>query len=247
MTNSIMQTGGLTMSSLEIAAYTGKAHRHVLRDIRKMLAELNEPNFGRVGREAIFDSTYLDAKGEKRECFNLPKRELLILVSGYSVQMRAAIIDRVAELENLIANATGESGLVTDLAAEVRQVVGGIVKSVVHSQLTDIMPTMVAGYVAEHSLNITDGVTAGEVCDLSRVAAKYPRGISARVSTHMARFCAVRNISVPVTRLGRVRAMVFPTHAAREWLDLEGRGLIKRWVAEKSNQTSLRLVGGKAA
>ncbi len=130
---------------------------------------------------------------------------------------------------------------------DMRKIFGGIVKNVVHAQLIDVMPKLVAGYVAEHSLNITDGVTAGEVCDLSRVTAKYPRGISSRVSTLMARFCAVRNISVPITRLGRVRAMVFPTHAAREWLDLEGRSLIRRWVAEKTNQTALRLVGGRAA
>lgn len=125
---------------------------------------------------------------------------------------------------------------------EMRKIFGGIVKTVVHAQLTDVMPQLVAGYIAEHNLSIADGVTAGEVCDLSRVSAKYPRGISARVSRQMVRFCAVRNIDVPVTRMGRVRAMVFPTYAAREWLDLEGRGLIKRWVNEKAGQGSLRLV-----
>jgi hypothetical protein len=124
---------------------------------------------------------------------------------------------------------------------ETRKIFGGIVKSVVHSQLTEVMPQLVAGYVAEHNLSIADGLTSGEVCHLSGVSEKYPRGVSSKVSGHMSRFCAVRNISVPVTRLGRVRAMVFPTHAAREWLDLEGRGLIKRWVEEKNGQQAMRL------
>ena len=81
-----------TMSSLEIAERTGKEHRHVLRDVRVMLEGLGitEPKFG---------SSYRDATGRSLPCFNLPKRECLILVSGYSVTMRAAIIDRWQELE----------------------------------------------------------------------------------------------------------------------------------------------------
>ncbi|WP_245269903.1 Rha family transcriptional regulator [Nitrobacter hamburgensis] len=62
----------LTMSSLEIAGLTGKAHRIVMRDIRSILNALKiEP----VGGETRFGSTYLDAKGQVRECFTLPKRE----------------------------------------------------------------------------------------------------------------------------------------------------------------------------
>lgn len=89
-----MVIGGdrLTMSSREIAELTGKDHKNVLADARKMLEDLGM-------RSADFSARYKDAKGEYRQCFNLPKRETLILVSGYNVQMRARIIDRWQELE----------------------------------------------------------------------------------------------------------------------------------------------------
>lgn len=120
----------------------------------------------------------------------------------------------------------------------------GIVRSSIHkiTEIEKVVNALAAIVQPPVPVVVADGVTAGEVCDLSRVCAKYPRGIAARVSTQMTRFCATRNITVPVTRLGRVRAQVFPTHAAREWLDVGGRALIKRWVEEKSGQTVLRLV-----
>ena len=79
-----------SMSSLEIAELTGKEHRNVMSDIRKMLDELNID-------AAMFSATYKAGRNNTYECFNLPKRETLILVSGYSVSMRASIIDRWQE------------------------------------------------------------------------------------------------------------------------------------------------------
>lgn len=83
-----------SMSTLEISELTGKRHDHVMRDTRKMLVELHGendlPKFGGV---------YRGGNGEDRPCFELPKRETLILVSGYNLKMRAAIIDRWQELE----------------------------------------------------------------------------------------------------------------------------------------------------
>ncbi|ATO57154.1 phage regulatory protein, rha family [Bartonella sp. 1-1C] len=88
-----------TMSSREIAELCDKRHDHVMRDIKKMLEELNAPKFGVVD----FSGYYLDSKGETRPCYHLPKRECLILVSGYSTSLRAKIIDRWQELEKQVA------------------------------------------------------------------------------------------------------------------------------------------------
>ena len=81
-----------TMTSREIAELTGKEHFHVMRDIRAMLAELQVD-------ESTFGCSYKDGAGRLQPAFQLPKRECLILVSGYSLALRARIIDRWQELE----------------------------------------------------------------------------------------------------------------------------------------------------
>jgi len=84
----------LAMSSREIADLTGKEHRNVLRDIRDMLVQLH----GETGL-LNFEHSYLNAQNKPQPEYLLPKRETLILVSGYSVDLRAKIIDRWQDLE----------------------------------------------------------------------------------------------------------------------------------------------------
>jgi len=74
-----------TMSSREIAELCGKEHKNVMADIRSMCESLNI-------QSAEFSADYKDDKGRTYPCFNLPKRESLILVSGYDVVTRAKII-----------------------------------------------------------------------------------------------------------------------------------------------------------
>lgn len=83
----------VAISSVNISTLTGKNHSHIMRDIRLMLAELE------LG-ESIFGSTYYDVQGKERPMFLLPKREALILSSGYSIQLRAKIIDRLEQMES---------------------------------------------------------------------------------------------------------------------------------------------------
>ena len=81
-----------TMSSLEIAELCGKEHRNVMRDIRAVLEE--------AGIDALrFERIYLDARNRKKPCYHLPRFECDLVVSGYSVKYRAAIIKRWHELE----------------------------------------------------------------------------------------------------------------------------------------------------
>lgn len=229
----ITQGHALTMSSLEIAGLTGKQHQHVLRDIRKMLEALGETdtfvqNWTKVS----------SGNGRPLEVVKLPKRETLVLVTGYSVEMRARIIDRWQELETVVAEAAGSLSVMPPEVLEYIRRTDGISRMLSH-KVTEIEKAM-------HDMVVADGVTAGEVCDLAKVATSYPRGLSGRVSRRLSLFCARNGEKPRISRLGRVRAQLFPTHLVREWLDVEGRALIRRWIDEKKGQGKLRLVGGNA-
>ena len=84
------------MSSREIAELTEKSHSHV-RDIRAMFEDL-------LGDVSRFARIYSDSMNRQQLEYTLPKRETLILVSGYSAILRARIIDRWMELEEQVTS-----------------------------------------------------------------------------------------------------------------------------------------------
>ena len=103
-----------TMTSREIAELTGKQHKDVLHDIRKMLEDLGLTS-------ADFSADLPDAYGRPQPAFRLPKRECLILVSGYSVQMRARHIaagERLREMNREAARIAAADECAQRWAAE---------------------------------------------------------------------------------------------------------------------------------
>lgn len=92
--NTAMQSSPVqqeTMSSREIAELTEKRHPDVKRDIQAQL--------GQLGDVSRFAHTYLDASNRVQTEYNLPRRECEILITGYDVKRRAAVIDRWFQLE----------------------------------------------------------------------------------------------------------------------------------------------------
>ena len=88
------------MSSLEIAEITGKNHKHVLRDIQKMLKELGLEEGPDLGSPIQWVETkYLTAQNKALPMVILDKRRTFTLLSRYSFKLADLIVGRWVELE----------------------------------------------------------------------------------------------------------------------------------------------------
>ena len=92
MNQLITSSQPLTMSSREIAQLTEKEHKTVMRDIRVMLKDLGHGTDLYLGQYSSNNRMYDE--------YNLPKRETLLLVSGYMLHVRVKIVDRLEYLES---------------------------------------------------------------------------------------------------------------------------------------------------
>lgn len=229
------ENANLTMSSLEIAGLTGKRHDNILRDVRSMAKDL--------GLSLNFEEKS-SGNGRPLTVVNLSKRETLILVSGYSTELRARIIDRWMELEAVIAAANTSSGMVTDLAAEVRSAIGGITKGIVHKELTEIIPSMVRAALAENTTLLRVGRTSGEIW----ASAGLPKLKNAPtwLGNRLAEMgCAIENDGR--VEVGGRKFRIFDPDKAAICMK---NGLLhkaKIYVADRTEtgQQNLRLVGGE--
>lgn len=88
----------LTMSSVEIATLTNKRHDNVRADIEKI---------GRALSLTFQEKPVPSNGGRPVKALLLSKRETMILVSGYSIELRARIVDRWMELEEQVASSSG--------------------------------------------------------------------------------------------------------------------------------------------
>lgn len=84
----------LTMTSREIAELTGKEHKHVLRDIEVMLAELD------LNKEGYAQTWTHPQNGQTYPEYALDRELTDTLLTGYSVVLRRKVIARWRELES---------------------------------------------------------------------------------------------------------------------------------------------------
>ena len=96
MNNELIQFGESrkTMSSLEIAKIIGKEHKNVMQSIRNM-----EPAWEKVSGLKFQLTTYQDAQGKPRPCYELTYRETLFVATKFKDEERATLILRWEQLE----------------------------------------------------------------------------------------------------------------------------------------------------
>ena len=88
----IANNQALTMSSREIAELTGSEHSNTLKTIRNL-----------VNKGVVFGNETQrlnEQNGQYYPEFELDYRNTMVVVSGYSAELRAAVVDRWLELES---------------------------------------------------------------------------------------------------------------------------------------------------
>lgn len=140
--------------------------------------------------------------------------------------------------ERMEGRAAVPSMTVTNIAAEVRSVIGGIVKSVVHNEIVAILPAMIRAELA-NGLMIRRGKTAGQIwreAGLPRI-----KNVAGWFGNRLERMgCAVN--AGERAEMGDVSARLFDPDKAKVWLDNGGRILVSEKIAERQGQGVLKLV-----
>ena len=82
------------MTSLEVAEFTGKQHKHVLEAIRNM-----EPAWAKINGSNFRLIEYTDQRGRQKPCYSLTKEETLFISAKFDDVIRARLVKRWMQLE----------------------------------------------------------------------------------------------------------------------------------------------------
>lgn len=226
----------LTMSSLEIAGLTGKRHDHVARDIKKMLLALHgegAPKFG---------GTYLDNQGKERPLYSLPQRECLILVSGYSIAMRARIIDRWRELEAAVASdSAGRDVSVTQIDPAAMKALGGMLKGILHKQLAETLPALLEErLVADPRRAALDYVSVRQMLDDAKALSRKRNGLNRKCGRDLlgrAMMVASSGQPLPAKKCPHTGVWLYKQEFADRFMRERGLGLVADHNAAVAGQS----------
>ncbi len=132
------------------------------------------------------------------------------------------------------------AGAVTDLSADVRRALGGIVKGVVHRELSEILPALVRAELADGRFLIRSGRTAKQVWDDYGLPARV-RGSTQWLGNRLAELGALHAGGLRADR-GDSAIRLFDPDKARALLDLGLAERARAYVAERRGQLRLKLV-----
>lgn len=113
MNNLALLENQQTITSLEVAEMIGKEHSKLLKDIRRYTEQLNEAKIGLV--DFFTESTYVDAKGENRPCYEVTKKgcEFIAhkLTGQKGTEFTAKYINRFHDMEDYIKQSDNKTSI----------------------------------------------------------------------------------------------------------------------------------------
>ena len=122
-----------------------------------------------------------------------------------------------------------------------RRQIGGIVKSVLHKEIVNLLPALVAAELERDPRHVAVSyVPALQVLIDHKVPPKGRGHLSRRVSTRLRRFCGDRGFMVRLSR--EPTRYLYPPEAVLAWLAHEGAALIRDHIAKLNGQGVLKLV-----
>lgn len=235
-----VKDGAAVADSRDVAAVFGKQHKHVIEKIDNLLRgapHLNGPNFRLV--------PYEDAKGETRRAYEMDRKAFSLLAMRFTgakaLQWQLAYIDAFDRMEAALRS--GGLPQIT-LPPEIRTAIGGIVKGIVHKELTQVIPAMVAEQLMSGRGKVVEGISALEVAEMAGYPkGKRPRGLIQFITSRLRRYHEDRGVIPHRTPHGSCKVMIYVEALARGWMREGGRAAIEQYVAERRGQGRLRLVG----
>lgn len=240
--------GPLIISSRDIADACEKQHKHVLRDIEKMVKDIfgDGPN---LDHQAI--SKAYDSRGYVSE-YKLPKDLTMTLITGYDAERRYRVIKRLEELEGQ-ANALKADALTSEDKTRIERTEGisrmlankvtnieKAIPAIIERVTERIAEQAVAEYMASSNLLVRRGQTA-ETIWLRHGLPKGMRGATNWFGNRLSEMgCAAGRAD---RANGQIR--LFDPDKADICMK---NGLLhksKVYASERMGQSKFKLIGGK--
>ena len=210
------------------------------RDIRQLI-ERNLPEIGRYGavpRRAVQVTSGNNRMTEVQE-YHLNEEQAL-LVAVLSKAPRAAEV-RHALITTYTAYRRGLIASGGELTPDDMKRLGGMFKGIVHKQLAEIIPAMVAAELErDPRYTAVSFVPALDVLKRHNVPPKGRRGLSNKVSARLRHWCA--RLGMSPRMCAHSNHYLYPVEVVEQFVKGEGAALIRDHIAKLTGQGVLKLV-----